>query len=117
MRRVPYRVRHGDRAAERHAKHDRTDYAERLAERVHVVAPLRQGPGLAGAGIAAAISAMVQEDDLRDVGQGREPRLVDRVVKAGPAVQEDQRRLLPQGATLRHETGTLDIKKESHTID
>ena len=75
-----------DHAAERGAQHDRIDDAQRLAERVHVVAPLRQIPALPRAVLAAAVAAMVEIDDLGDVGQSRIGRPVDRVVEAGPAM-------------------------------
>ena len=41
------RIGDRDHAAERHTEHDRLLDAERLAERAHVVAPLRQRPALA----------------------------------------------------------------------
>src|SRR3989442_3954692 len=111
------RIRQGDHAAKRHTQADRARYPKHFTNRAHVVAPLREGPGLTRTGIAAAIPALVQEDDLRDIREGREPRFVNRMVEAGATVEEDQHRLLPHGATVRHEAGALDIKKESHAID
>ena len=52
-------------AAERRAEHDRLDDAKHVAERAHVVAPLRQGPALLRPGIAAPVAAVVEVDDLR----------------------------------------------------
>src|SRR6267143_6242312 len=101
-------IRERDRTAERRTVDDRLRNPEDVAESTHVVAPLRQGPGLLRTGFTAAISTMIQEDDLRDIGQSREPRLVDRMVKAGATVEEDQRRLVPHAATVRHEAGALD---------
>jgi len=60
---------------------------------------------------------MVQEDSLRNIRQGRERRLVNRMVEAGATVEEDQRGLLPHGSTIRHQAGTLDVKKESYAVD
>ncbi len=77
----------------------------------------RQGPALLRARLAAPVGAMVEEDDLRDVGQGREPRLVDRVIQAGPSVQEDERRLLTHGGSVGHETGAFDVEEEPDAID
>ena len=64
-------------AAERCAEHDRVGDAERVAERAHVVAPLRQMPALPGTILASAIAAMIEIDDLRDIGQGGVGGLVD----------------------------------------
>ena len=69
MRRMAGGVGQRHHAAERGAEHDRIDDAERLAECAHVVAPLRQIPALARAVLAAAVAAMVEIDDLGDVGQ------------------------------------------------
>src|SRR3712207_2605567 len=81
-------VRQSDRAAEGHAQDDRLGDAQDLAERAHVIAPLRQGPSLLRPGLAAAIPSMVEIDDLRDIRQGRECRLVDRMVEAGASMEE-----------------------------
>ena len=71
-------------AAERRAEHDRIDDAERVAEGAHVVTPLRQIPALPRAILAAAVAAVVEIDDLGDVGQGRVGGPVDRMVGAWP---------------------------------
>ena len=63
-------IRERDRTAERGTVDDWVRNPEDVAEGTHVVAPLRQGPGLLRTGFTATISAMVQEDDLRDIGQG-----------------------------------------------
>src|SRR5262249_17750158 len=57
--------------------------------------------------IAATVAPVVVVDDLRDVGKRREPRLEARVVVAGAAVQQDQRRLLPQHRTIGDELRAL----------
>jgi hypothetical protein len=95
MCRMSGSIRQSHHAAERGAEHDRTRDAERLAEGVHVVAPLRQIPALARAVLAAADAAMVEIDDLGKVGQGGVGRPVDRVVGAGAAVKHQQHRLFP----------------------
>jgi hypothetical protein len=59
-----------DHAAERSAEHDWIGDAQRLAEGADIVAPLRQIPALPRAVLAAAVAAMVDVDDLRDIGQG-----------------------------------------------
>jgi hypothetical protein len=75
------------RASERGAVDDRSRDAERLAECVDVVGPLRQGPALTGTGIAATVAAMIEEHDLGHVGQARKRRPVDRVIEAWTAVE------------------------------
>ena len=106
-----------DHAAERRAQHDRIDDAQGVAERAHVVAPLRQVPALPGTVLAAAIAAMVEIDDLGDVRQGRVGRLVDRVVGAGAAMEHQQGRLFPHGGTVRDQLRALDIEEQPHTVD
>ena len=64
----------GDEAAERLPHDDRLLDLERAAELEHVVAPLRERPRLARLALAAAVAAMVDVDDLRDVGELRERR-------------------------------------------
>jgi hypothetical protein len=67
MCRVAGGIAERDHAAEGSTEHDRTDDAERLAERSDVVAPLRQIPSLARPVLAAAIAAVVEIDDLGNV--------------------------------------------------
>ena len=68
MVRMARGVRQRDGPAERGPVHDRARDPERIAERVHVVAPLGQGPTLRRAGLATPVAAMIEEDDLRNVG-------------------------------------------------
>src|SRR5436190_23669486 len=117
MRGMPGGIGHGYHAAERNAEHDRMDDAERVAERPPVVTPLRQRPGLFRAGIAAAVAAMVEINDLCDVGEGRIGRLVERMIESWPAVQEQQRRLLAHRRAIGDELGALDIEEQAYAID
>ena len=103
-------------AAERGAEHDRIDDAERITERAHVVAPLRQIPALPGAILAATVAAMVEIDDLGDVGQGRVGGPVDRVVGAGSAMQHQQHRLFPHHRPVRNQLRALDIEEQPHPV-
>jgi hypothetical protein len=57
-----------DHAAERGPVDDRLRYLQRIAERPHVVAPLREVPVLVRVRVAAPIPAVIEIDDLRDVG-------------------------------------------------
>src|SRR5277367_4370490 len=72
MIRMAQRVGHRDVTAERHAHDDGPFYLERIAQGLHVIAPLREFP-LRGvfAPIAAAVAAMIEVDDLRDVRELR----------------------------------------------
>lgn len=63
--------------------------------------------------VAAAVAAVIHVDDLRNVGQAREQRLETRMVVAGAAVQQDQRRLLAHARPIGYEAGALDIDKEA----
>jgi len=103
-------------AAERGAEHDRIDDAERITERAHVVAPLRQIPALPGAILAATVAAVVEIDDLGDVGQGRVGGPVDRVVGAGPAMQHQQDRLFPHRRAVGDEFHAFDIEEQPHPV-
>ena len=58
-----------DHAAERRAEHDRAGDAQHIAERAHVVAPLRQVPAFPGTILASAVAAMIEIDDLGDISQ------------------------------------------------
>jgi hypothetical protein len=109
-------VGQGNHAAERGAQHDRIDNAERVAECAHIVAPLRQVPALAWAVLAAAIAAMVEIDDLGDIGQGRIGRPVDRVVEAGSAMQHQQHRLFPHHWAVGQQFRAFDIEKQPHPV-
>jgi hypothetical protein len=60
---------------------------------------------------------MIEVDDLSDVGQRRIGGLVDRVVEAGAAMQEQQGRLFPHGGTVGHQLRTFDIEEQPHPVD
>jgi hypothetical protein len=106
-----------DHAAKRRAQYDRASDAQDIAERAHVVAPLRQVPAFFGTILASAVAAMIQIDDLRDVGQSRVYRPVDRVVGARAAMKHEQCRLFPHGRTVRDELRALNIEEQPHPVD
>ena len=103
-------------AAERRAEHDRVDDAERVAERAHVVTPLRQIPALPRAILAAAVATVVEIDDLGDVSQGGIGRPVDRMVGAGTAMKHQQHRLFPHDRPVRNQLRALDIEEQPHPV-
>ena len=103
-------------AAEGCAEHDRRDDAEGLAERAHVIAPLRQVPAFARPVLAAPVAAMVEIDDLGDVGQRGVSRPVDRMIGAGAAMQHEQGRLLPHDRSIGGEFATLDVEEQAHPV-
>mgnify|MGYP003694260805 CR=1 FL=1 len=90
--------------------------AERVTERAHVVAPLRQIPALPRAILAAAVAAMVEIDDLGDIGQSRVGRPVDRVVGAGPAMQASAAPAFPHHGAVGDELRALDVKEQPHPV-
>ncbi len=67
--------------------------------------------------IAPAISAMVKIDDLRHVGQGGERRLVQRVVRTGSTVKEQQRRDVTHRVAVRSEPQALCVEEEVNAVD
>ena len=105
------------RASERRTVDDRPCDAERLAERVDIVGPLRQVPALARTRIAAAVAAMIEEHDLGHIGQGRERGLVDRMIDAWAAVEEEKRRLLTHRGPVGHKASALDVEEQAHAVD
>src|SRR5436190_10185085 len=106
-----------DHAAKRHAQDYRTGDAQDIAERAHVIAPLRQIPAFPGTVLASTIASMIQIDDLNDISQGRVCRLVDRVVEAGPAMKQQQCRLFSHHGTVRHQLRALNVEEKPHPID
>ena len=100
-----------DHPAERRAKHDRVDDAKCVAERAHVVAPLRQLPGLSRTVLAAAVAAVVEIDNLGDIGQGGVGRFVNRMVEAGAAMEQEEGRLFPHHRPVRNQLRALDIEE------
>ena len=107
------RVRHRDHPAERVAQYDRALDFQRVAERAQVVAPLRQIPFLGIAAIAAAVPAMIEIDDLRYLGQPREVGLEVRMVEAGAAVQEDDRRHLAHHGAVGPQLRAFYVEEQS----
>lgn len=103
-----------DKSAERLAEHDRTLDAEDRTQPDDVVGKGVQRPFVGGASIAAAVTAMVVIDDLRDVGEARERRLETRVVVTRSAVQQHQRRLGEQRRAVGHVAGALDVDEQPH---
>ena len=66
--------------------------------------------------LASAIAAVVEIDDLGDIGQGRVGRPVDRVVETGTAMKHQQRRLFPHRRAVGHELRALDIEEQPHPV-
>jgi hypothetical protein len=103
-------------AAEGCAEHDRRGDAERIAKCAHVVAPLRQMPAFPWPILASAIAAMIEVDDLRDIGQGGVGGLVDRMVEAGTAMKQEQGRPLAHGGAFGHKLRALDIEEQPDAV-
>jgi hypothetical protein len=66
---VARRIRRGDFAAKRGSQDDGALDAKHLAERAHVVAPLRERPRLPWPGLTATVAPVIQVDDLSAVNQ------------------------------------------------
>ena len=106
-----------DHAAEALAEHDRLFDAEAIAECLHVVAPLVQGPGCGRARLAAAIAAVIDVEHLRDVGEVIEIRPHARMVEAGAAVHDDQRRLLDQARPVDTQFFADDVEEDALAVE
>ena len=106
-----------DEAAEGGSEHDRLLDAERVAQRFQIVAPLRQRPAFARTVLAAPTAAMVVVDDLADVAELRERWLVNAVVRAGAAMDEDQCRLATHDGAVGNQGRALDVDKEANAVD
>ena len=84
-----------------------------VAERAHVVAPLRQIPALPGTILASAVAAVVEIDDLGDVGQGGVGGPVDRVVGSRGRHEAAAGSAFPACAgPSRHQLRALDIEEQ-----
>ena len=115
MIRVPLRVVQCDEAAERSAEHDRMRNADRVAQAAHVVRPRIEIPIARAATVAPAMSALVVVDDLCDLGQGREDRLLERaVVDARSSVQHDDRGALAHRTSVGDECRPADVNEKPH---
>jgi hypothetical protein len=60
---------------------------------------------------------VVVVDELGHVGERRVEFLVERVVEAGTAVKEDDRRTLSHGRSVRNEFGPVDINKQPNVTN
>jgi hypothetical protein len=88
MSRIPRRIGLGDEAAEGLAEHDRPLDAERITECPDILAPLCQRPAVGRTGITAPHAAVIEIDNLDQVGERAEGWLEGGMIKAGPAVQQ-----------------------------
>ena len=102
--------------AEGHAVDDRLLDAQRVAEHPHIVAPLRQIPVGRVSVLAAAIAAVVEVDDLCDVGEGRERRLEKAVVEARPPMQQQDGGPLAHRRPIRHEAKAFHIEIQAYAV-
>jgi hypothetical protein len=103
-------------AAEGGTQHDWVDDTERFTEHPNIITPLRQIPALPRSVAAAAIAAMVEIDNLDDIGQSRVSRSVDGMVGTGASMQHQQGRLFPHDRPVGHELAALDIEEQADPI-
>jgi hypothetical protein len=88
MSRIARRIGLGDEAAEGLAEHDRPLDAERITEGPDILAPLCQRPAVGRTGITAPHAAVIEIDNLDQVGERAEGWLEGGMIKAGPAMQQ-----------------------------
>src|SRR5205085_8362035 len=68
--------------------------------------------------VAAPVAALVEVDDLRDLGQrGADRVLVQRMVGARPRVQQDDRRPLDPALGCRRDLRPVDVEEERDVPD
>src|ERR1035437_1790903 len=106
-----------DHAAKRGAQNDRTSDAHGIAERPHVIAPLRQIPAFPRTILASTVTSMVQIDDLSDISRSGVCRPVDRVVGAGATMKHEQCRLFPHGGTVWGQLAALNVEEQPHPVN
>jgi hypothetical protein len=91
--------------------------AEHVAEAGDVVDPRVEVPAVGSALVAASLTAVVEEDELGDVGERREAGAERVVVETGPAMQEDHRRPLAQCRPLGNESLTDHLEVDTGVAD
>jgi hypothetical protein len=105
-----------DRRSERHhaaegvAEQDRALDPEHVTEAAHIVDPRVEVPALGPALVASPLAALVEEDELGDVGERREVVRQLRVVRAGPAVQADDDRPVAGLRPVVYELGPDNVE-------
>jgi hypothetical protein len=93
-------VGEGDESAEAAAEDDWAGQSECVAEPAQVIGPGWQVPERGAAVVAAAVPALVVEDDLRIVGERGQCLFHVDVIEAWPAVDGDQGRALRDSLPL-----------------
>ena len=118
MSRVSGAVEHRHEPAHRMTEHDRPDDAERIAEGTQVVGAEFEGPVGCVAPGRSPMTAEVEVDDLGDVTQRSEVGLEVRVVvRARPAVDEDDGRSRPHRRAGGHHLEAIDVEPEPRPVD
>lgn len=110
---MPRGVRLRHHAAERLPQNDRLFDPKRVAKRAHIVAPLRERPGLGIARNAPPIAAMVDVDHLRDVGERVERAAQARMIEPRPAMHDDEGRLLAHRGPVRRKLRPHDVEENA----
>src|SRR5205814_3544724 len=103
-------MRHRHHAAIGSADADDRPRTEVKAQRLHVLDVLveRVFGGVAAGG--AALTSMVEIDELHALGERRKGRLETAVVATGSAVNEESGRALAHARAVRDETGAIDVE-------
>src|SRR6266516_5450709 len=107
-------VGEGDEAAEAAAEHDRPGQPERVTQPPQVIGPGPQVPELCGAVVAAAMPPLVVKEDLKVLGERRQPRLHVDVVQTGTAMNGHQSRALHRRAAAGDDGWPRYIEPEGH---
>jgi hypothetical protein len=94
----------------RNADDDRPFDADRVGESGDIVAPLIECPAGGITPTAAAAGAMIEVDDLRDVGEPVEGWADALVIAARTARKADQQRLLLQRGAINFELWVEDVE-------
>ena len=110
-------IGHRNKAAEGVAHDDRAVDFERFAKRLDVVGPVVECPAVGSGAVAASLAAMVEVDELGDVGERGNVRLEVGVVESGAAVEEEHCRHLAHVWAVRTELCALDVEEDSGVTD
>jgi hypothetical protein len=105
-----------DYAAERLSEDHRPFELERLAELDDVLHPAVEIPLCSIVAVAPPLPTVIEQNELRDIGQRRERVREPRVVEAGAAVQKQQRRPLAHGWTVRDELRADHLEEDPRAV-
>lgn len=113
---MPDRIRLRHHPAEGLTEHDRLFDTKRAAEHAYIVTPLRQRPRSWVAGHTAPVPAVIDVDDLSDVGEPVEIAAKTGMIETWAAMHNDQSRLFSHLRSVRLQLRTDNIEEDALTV-